>query len=61
MGLGIYAQRCTPHPPMVPYHAVARHCIRKCGKPCAHDRAIICKGRKGFGLALYVARHAKTP
>eukprot|EP00913_Durusdinium_trenchii_P017128 g16108.t1 len=31
-----------------------RHCIRKCKESCKHDRAIICKGRKGFGLGLFV-------
>eukprot|EP00435_Cladocopium_sp_Y103_P004249 s495_g1.t1 len=31
-----------------------RHCIRKCPEQCKHDRAIVCKGRKGFGLALFV-------
>lgn len=31
-----------------------RHCIRKCREQCKHDRAIVCKGRKGFGLALFV-------
>jgi len=32
-----------------------RHCIRKCPEAgCKHDKAIVCKGRKGYGLAIFV-------